>query len=68
MKVSKVTRYGAKVWANLKMDKLRKTECLCLKCRLMKNCRYANEFFMLCQAANLAIAVTRCPDYSTEEK
>ena len=54
------------VWANIEMDELRRTECLCFNCeRTIEGgpaspCKAAKEFYELCKKYNSAMAMTRC--------
>jgi hypothetical protein len=45
------------------MDKLRKDRCLCLKCTNIDECETAAEFYRVCSRNNVALAVTRCPEW-----
>ena len=63
MKAKCILKHTAMVWCNEKMDKLRSKECLCLNCRVMENCDWASELYGMCKISNLALAVTRCPDW-----
>lgn len=38
-------------------------ECLCLNCELMDDCGWATEFYNMCKDADIALAVTRCPEW-----
>ena len=55
-----------KIWANTHLDKLRKTECLCLNCNRKNDnppyssCRIAKILYVLCKEFNMAIAISRC--------
>ena len=64
-KVTKQKHYEKDVWTNEIMDGLRPTECLCLNCEL--ECVFAESLFDICKDGNLALAVTRCPDYSPKK-
>ena len=64
---TKVTRYGAEVWENAKMDALRKEECLCLHCGNMKTCPTAKALYEIGCTRNLAMAITRCPAWGPPE-
>lgn len=63
MEVTKVRKYDRDVWQNEKMDNLRRTECLCTNCRFIKICDWASELFGICKDHDLALAMTRCPDW-----
>ena len=56
--------YGALVWVNTKIDALRGSECLCLHCGGRRECGTAAQLLRLCCDHELALAVTRCPDWS----
>jgi hypothetical protein len=56
--------YGAKVWTDRETDALRRERCLCLRCaRDLKTCKSAIELYLLCRSKNLALMVTRCPQF-----
>lgn len=60
--------YGWIVWVNPTTESLRREECLCLNCGNFKpgqddHCRIAKALYRVCVAANIAFAVTRCPDW-----
>jgi len=61
--VKKVWKYDVAVHQNEFMDGLRAEECLCLHCVDMPNCSTAKALYGFCVQYNLALAVTRCPDY-----
>jgi len=52
--------FGHKVWVNPTTEALRESECLCLNCGIMKECRIAKKFLKLCIKEHLAITITRC--------
>ena len=65
MKAKKEKHYGVDVWVSPKIEKLRKTDCLCLNCGHMDGssgfkCSTAEIFFEQCVKQNIALAVTRC--------
>jgi hypothetical protein len=62
-RVKQVEKYGRAVWQNPTMDKLRQTQCLCLNCGNMKECDTAKALYEICVKGNLALAVTRCPEW-----
>ena len=63
-KPKRVEKYGARVWQNEQTDNLRKEQCLCFHCkRMIDNCKQSHVLFAMCQAFNLALMVTRCPDW-----
>jgi len=61
MKTEKVEKYGKEVFSNVEMDKLRKTECLCLNCGDMKDCLTAKALYYVCKNSDVAMMITRCP-------
>jgi hypothetical protein len=65
---SKQSRYGFDVIEHDQMDALRKSECMCRLCSKLKpkqpdNCRTAQALCGICLTTNVAMAVTRCPDF-----
>ena len=60
MKIKTVKKYGFTCKENEEMDKLRKTECLCLNCRMIGNCDIAKKFYHICVENGNALMVTRC--------
>ena len=65
MSASHEEHHGALVWVDIEMDKMRRQRCLCLRCRYdSSTCAMAGELFNLCQQEDLALAVTRCPDWT----
>ena len=60
--------HGAEVWSNRQMDKLRKTECLCLNCNHMTLCDTARTLHKLCVERNIAFCMTRCPEWGEESE
>jgi len=63
MKPIKKIAYGKDVWCNEEMDNARRKECLCFNCRYLKVCASASELFGFCKDYDLAIMVTRCPNW-----
>lgn len=62
--IEQVVKYDAEVWSNVRMDELRRDECLCFNCRHDKDsCVTAEALYDLCVAADLALMVTRCRSY-----
>lgn len=56
--------YGVDVITQPYMDALRKTECLCLNCSHMEGgCQTAQDLYEICKRGNMALAVTRCPQW-----
>lgn len=48
------------VWVNIMMDELRKTECLCLNCKDIKDCEIASKLYGICVNNDIATMITRC--------
>lgn len=63
MKIEKVEKYGVEVYSNIEMDKLRKEECLCFNCLELGSCRKAVTLKCFCEDTNIAMMITRCPDW-----
>ena len=59
----KEIRYGREVFINESMDTLRKSECLCLNCKIVSFCDSAKVLYSLCKEKDLAMAITRCPSF-----
>jgi len=64
-----ILKYGKTVWSNVEMDELRRTECLCLNCSKMirQECPVAKQMYNACKDFNIAMAITRCPDWEVAE-
>lgn len=60
------THFGAVVWVDQESDALRRTNCLCRSCILLKtgghpeNCQWATALYKVCVDANIAVSITRC--------
>jgi hypothetical protein len=65
--IQKVKKYGREVWCNGPTDDLRKAECLCLNCGVLKQCPVAAQLFDLCKRQGLAMLMTRCPMWQAKE-
>ncbi|MFA6729858.1 MAG: hypothetical protein WCR95_02545 [Eubacteriales bacterium] len=63
MNIKLEPHYGADVSTNKDTDDLRKSECLCLNCGNMANCRIAYKLYELCAGNDLALMVTRCKTF-----
>ena len=61
-------KYSKMVWTHGEMDELRKAQCLCLHCQKLSSCMMARTLFELCQPHNVAMAITRCPNWEAPEK
>ena len=69
----KEIHYGAAVAVNPTTEPLRKTECLCLNCTKLvpdseANCHIAKDLYRSCCQHNVALMVTRCPEYSPKPR
>lgn len=63
MKLKIETHFNEPVMVNLDTDIMRKTECLCLNCSIMKDCDSAKQFYSICCTKNIALMVTRCKNF-----
>lgn len=63
MKIEKVEKYGAEVYSNVEMDRLRQEWCLCLNCSAIGKCKNAKNLYQHCKATDMALMVTRCPNW-----
>ncbi len=61
--IKQIEKYGATVWADGEMDALRKKRCLCLNCEHSGSCNKAGNLYLMCKRNNLALAITRCPEW-----
>ena len=69
MEMERITKYGRDVWSNKATDILRGGECLCLNCGLMNNgCNVSQSLYSLCKAEDIALMVTRCPEWKKRLK
>ncbi len=61
--VKETVKHNVIVWTHEEMDKLRKSQCMCLNCGRLKTerCGTADCLFETCKVTNIALAVTRCP-------
>jgi len=66
-KPRQIHKYGEDVWQHPDMDKLRRTECLCMNCEHLGDCDMADEMYHFCKKNNIALAVTRCPEWKKIE-
>ena len=66
-KAEQVEKYNVLVWQHPEMDVLRKTQCLCLNCKIMKTCKIAKSGYRLCRKYNVAFAMTRCPVFKRQD-
>jgi hypothetical protein len=62
------SHFGVDVHVNPLMEALRPDQCLCLNCGRLDlnpadNCKNAQALYELCVKNNLAMAVTRCPNW-----
>lgn len=61
--VKEIEKYGKTVWCHGKMDGMRKINCLCLHCALLEDCDEAYELLKFSIDHNMAMAITRCPNW-----
>ena len=59
--------HGTMVWTEVGMDQLRRERCLCLRCCILHRCPTAKSLMDICVGADVALAVTRCKNW-TERK
>jgi len=66
-KHKKIAKDPEKIWANTRMDDLRKEECLCLNCDRQNDepayssCPVAQKIYeTICVEHNMAMAITKC--------
>ena len=55
--------HDTEVWTNVMLDSLRREECLCLNCQNLEDCSAAYHLYNECRKWNMALAVTRCPEW-----
>lgn len=60
--------FGITVWENPLTDSMRDHECLCLNCDNLNpgspnNCPIAQELSDACVRHNVALTLTRCPEF-----
>ena len=68
MEIERIVKYGTEVWANTKTDELRKTDCLCLNCKIIDDCSTAKKLYQICKEDDMAMMITRCKNYSSSSK
>ena len=70
MEIKEIEKYGKMVKQNVAMDTLRKTECLCLNCEKLVTgeCETAKKLYDICKDHNVAMAITRCPNFVKKEE
>ncbi len=61
------------VWVNPTTEAMRKAECLCWNCDNLKpdkpdNCVKAEALYQIIKRENVALMVTRCPDWKPQEE
>ena len=61
--IKKVTKYDKLVWQEVIMDALRGSHCMCLRCDNLGDCKIAKKLYKICIKDNVAIVITRCPDW-----
>jgi hypothetical protein len=71
-KYKKTEKDPEKVWANVDLDNLRRTECLCMNCdrknesKPYSSCPVAAKIYKIAVEHNMAMAITKCG--ATDEK
>jgi len=70
--LKKELHYGHEVWVNKTTEKLRRSECLCLNCNNLKpgqsnNCQVAQSLYGICLKENIAMIITRCPNWKKSQ-
>lgn len=68
-----IERYGRLVWELPEADDQRRDSCLCLNCRKFKpemsdHCKIAGRLYDACKEFGLALFVTRCEGWITNER
>lgn len=68
--VARQNHHNASVWTNVSMDKMRRSECLCLNCHNCGNgldgelcCPYSRLLFNFCRITDIALMITFCPTF-----
>lgn len=62
----KKDKHPEKIWKNIELDELRKTECLCINCDRKNDkpvyisCPVAKKIYNICVEHDMAMAITRC--------
>lgn len=54
---------GSMVWINPDTEAMRRSECLCLNCCKMTDCKTAHELYEICVRDDIAFMMTRCKAY-----
>ena len=63
-RLKEIVKYGVTVWSNGETDIMRGEQCLCLHCSQMNNgCDTYWGLYEICKEQNLALMVTRCPNW-----
>ena len=57
------THYDTEVMVSIEIEKLRREHCLCLNCGSMKECAKAALLYNFCKLTDVAMAISRCPDF-----
>jgi hypothetical protein len=55
--------HGHRVFTDPFMDEKRRTHCLCLRCAKLAGCPAAKALLSVCIDNEMALAVTRCPEW-----
>ena len=59
--------YKTMVYTNTEMDELRREECLCINCSNV-HCKIAHDLYSTCKQFNVALMVTRCPNFTSKQE
>jgi len=70
MNIAKEVHDDRTVFVNKDTDDLRRTECLCLNCEIKDKhkCIIASTLYDTCVFEDLAIMITRCPNFKRIKK
>ena len=77
MRIELQNHYDIYVQTNVAMDILRQDECLCLNCQRkifdlnskeFHECPVAPELYKLCKKENIALMITRCPNFTNQKE
>ena len=62
----KETHYGKEVWVNPLTENMRHDECLCFNCTNLEGCKTAKKIYKVCVDDNMAMTITRCPEFKQD--
>jgi len=71
--IEQQNHYNTDVWTHVGMDELRREHCMCRHCTKMKpesedHCLIAASLYEICVDTNIALLVTRCPEFENAGK